>query len=92
MIGTATSNGGPATPDAPEREWACNRCMYSWDGNGGLCPVCREQATHGEAFRTREQRLLEKVRIIRSGNTAILPTGEIVERGTPGSTNYNSNQ
>jgi hypothetical protein len=44
-------NGGAATPDAPEREWACNRCMYSWDGNGGHCPSCGEQATHGRAFK-----------------------------------------
>jgi rubrerythrin len=42
--------GGPATPDAPEREWACNRCMYSWDGNAGHCPVCGHEATHGKAF------------------------------------------
>lgn len=88
MNETQYQSGGAAIPEAPEREWACNRCMYSWDGNGGQCPVCRNQATHGRAFMTKEQMLLEKVRIIRSGNTAILPTGEIVERGTPGSMNY----
>ena len=38
----------------------------------------------------KEAALLEKLRIIRSGNTAILPTGEIVERGTPGSMDYES--
>lgn len=82
--------GGAATPDAPEREWACNRCMYSWDGNGGWCPSCGEQATHGRAFATKKDNLMEKLRIIQSGNTAIMPTGEIVERGTPGATEYNS--
>lgn len=46
----STPNGGAATPDAPERECACNRCMYSWDGNSGICPVCRDEATHGRAF------------------------------------------
>lgn len=43
-------SSGPATPDAPEREWACNRCMYSWDGNDGWCPICGATATHGRAF------------------------------------------
>jgi len=33
---------------------------------------------------------MEKVRLIRERNTAILPTGEIVARGTPGSMDYNS--
>lgn len=80
--------GGAATPDAPEREWACNRCMYSWDGNGGWCPSCGEQATHGRAFATKKDKLMEKLRIIQSGKTAILPTGEIVERGTPGAMDY----
>lgn len=39
-----------------------------------------------------KERLLEKVRIIRSRNTAITPSGEIVERGTPGSVNYESGE
>ena len=82
--------GGAATPDAPEREWACNRCMYSWDGNGGWCPSCGEQATHGLAFAGKKDKLLEKLRIIQSGETAIMPNGEIVKRGTPGSANYDS--
>ena len=43
-------NGGAAAHDAPEREWACNRCTYSWDGNSGICPVCQHGATHGRAF------------------------------------------
>jgi hypothetical protein len=34
--------------------------------------------------------LLAKVELMRSGNTAILPTGEIVARGTPGATDYDS--
>ena len=41
----------------------------------------------------REQRreaLLEKVRLIRERNAAILPTGEIVPRGTPGAMNFDS--
>jgi hypothetical protein len=74
--------GGPATPD----EWACNRCMYSWDGNGGWCPSCGETAT----FATKKDKLMEKLRIIQSGETAILPSGEIVKRGTPGATDYDS--
>ncbi len=45
-------SSGPATPDAPEREWACNRCMYSWDGHGGWCPSCGCEATHGRAFKS----------------------------------------
>lgn len=35
--------------------------------------------------------LMEKVRLIRSGNTAILPTGEIVPRSTPGAMPYETN-
>lgn len=37
-----------------------------------------------------KRRLLEKVNLIRAGNTAILPTGEIVARGTTGSMDYDS--
>lgn len=47
----------------------------------------REAAEQIRTNRMKE-RLMEKVRIIRSGNTAITPTGEIVERGTPGSMSY----
>lgn len=86
-------SAGAATPDAPEREWACVRCMYSWDGNGGWCPSCNEQATHGRAFApvaVKKSKLIEKLQIIQSGKTAIMPTGEIVERGTAGSTDYDS--
>ena len=88
-------SAGAATPEAHEREWACNRCMYSWDGNGGWCPSCNEQATHGRAFAPeaiKKGNLMEKLRIIQSGKTAILPTGEIVERGTAGAMGYDSPQ
>ena len=34
--------------------------------------------------------LMSKVALIRERNTAILPTGEIVARGTPGAMNHNS--
>jgi hypothetical protein len=34
--------------------------------------------------------LMGKVNLIRERNTAILPTGEIVARGTPGAMNYES--
>lgn len=85
-----TGVGGSATPDAPGREWACNRCMYSWDGNSGWCPSCGEQATHGRAFAAKKDNLMEKLRIIQSGKTAIMPTGEIVERSTAGSMDYDS--
>lgn len=36
----------------PETEWACNRCMIAWDGNGGECPYCKHGATHGKAFKS----------------------------------------
>lgn len=38
----------------------------------------------------KRERLEEKIRLIQSGNTAILPTGEIVPRDTHGAMNYNS--
>ena len=41
---------------------------------------------------TKHADLMEKVRLIREKNTAILPTGEIVARGTPGAMDYNSPQ
>lgn len=34
----------------PETEWACNRCMYAWDGQI-WCPHCGHQATHGRAYK-----------------------------------------
>lgn len=34
--------------------------------------------------------LMSKVALIRERNTAIMPTGEIVARGTPGAMNYES--
>lgn len=43
----------------------------------------------GRAFAP-ESKLMEKLRIIQSGKTAILPTGEIVERGTAGAMDYES--
>jgi hypothetical protein len=43
------ANTGSATPTTPEREWACNRCVYSWDGPA-WCPSCGNGATHGRAF------------------------------------------
>lgn len=45
----AYANIAPATPSTPEREWACNRCVYSWDGPA-WCPSCGHEATHGRAF------------------------------------------
>lgn len=47
-----------------------------------------------EAIRQKrmKERLLAKVQLIRDRNTAILPTGEIVERGTPGAMNYGSSE
>lgn len=36
--------------------------------------------------------LMAKVQLIRERNTAILPTGEIVARGTPGAMDYESPQ
>lgn len=35
-----------------------------------------------------KNRLMEKVRLIREGRSAILPSGEIVEQGTPGAMQY----
>lgn len=44
-------DAGPATPDAPMRDWACNRCTYSWNGAENIwCPSCGHEATHGKAF------------------------------------------
>jgi hypothetical protein len=39
---------------------------------------------------TKHADLMEKVRLIREKNTAILPTGEIVARDTPGAMPYDS--
>jgi hypothetical protein len=47
------------------------------------------QAIRQERMR---DRLPEKVRIIRSGNTAITPEGKIVERGMPESTPYETSE
>lgn len=41
---------------------------------------------------TKHAALMEKVRLIRERNTAILPTGEIVARDTPGAMPYDSPQ
>jgi len=27
-------------------DYACNRCMYAWNGNNGVCPMCGNDATH----------------------------------------------
>jgi hypothetical protein len=43
-------NIGPATPDAPLKDWACNRCMVSWDGSGQYCPHCGNMHTHGKIY------------------------------------------
>jgi len=39
---------------------------------------------------SKKEKLREKLRIIKSGNTAITPAGEIVNRGTPGARDYES--
>jgi hypothetical protein len=39
-----------------------------------------------------KRELLAKVQLIRDRNTAILPTGEIVARGTPGAMDYHSSE
>lgn len=44
-------NGYTADGTQPKTEWACNRCVYAWDGNGGWCPSCGQEATHGKAFK-----------------------------------------
>lgn len=51
------------------------------------------EATRNIARKRMEEKhagLMEKVRLIRERNTAILPTGEIVARGTPGAMDYES--
>lgn len=51
-----------------------------------------EEAARNIARKRMYESLMEKVRLIREMNTAILPTGEIVDRGTPGSLPYDSPQ
>lgn len=46
------------------------------------------EAAQGIREERKKIALLEKLKIIREGNTAILPTGEIVVRGTAGAMDY----
>jgi len=32
--------------DAVGNKYGCNRCMYTWIGNYGCCPICCGTATH----------------------------------------------
>ena len=45
-------------PKSEKREWACNRCNYAWNGNGGVCPCCSHDATHGDLFDPAKHRAL----------------------------------
>lgn len=86
-------NRNPGFP-RPQFRIACGCCAH-WtenttsDASKVDCKSCLAYIAKDQAKqKSRVSDLMQKAQLINTGNSAILPTGEIVAKGTPGAMNY----